>query len=144
MTDCGATVSAVDPAVFYWYSTEHGLQGLLASHVDDFIWAGNDTFESKVIDKIRRLLSVGQEESDSFKYVGLNIQSQGSTIQVDQEQYLNNIQPIVISKKRATQKGSELNFSEKKPCIQGLDRFFGLQIKQDQTFSLLLVCWQLP
>ncbi|VDH89490.1 Hypothetical predicted protein [Mytilus galloprovincialis] len=52
LNECGGTESKVDPAVFYWYNS-NGLAGVLAVHVDDFLWAGtNLTGLSHADDKI--------------------------------------------------------------------------------------------
>ncbi len=113
MTRCGATVSVVDPAVYYWHDTDtHCLKGVLASHVDDFIWAGNEGFEGSVVNQIRKLLNVGNEESVSFKYVGLNLKSSSSYITLDQKQYINSINSIDISKGRLFDKSSKLEPDE--------------------------------
>ena len=37
-------MSKVDPAVIYWMDGEE-LEGLLACHVDDFIWEGTENFK---------------------------------------------------------------------------------------------------
>lgn len=50
MVKCGASISTVDPTVFYWFKNGK-LNGLLASHVDDFIWAGEDSFKTDIIDR---------------------------------------------------------------------------------------------
>ena len=47
---CGATMSKVDPAVFYWLDGE--LEGILACHVDDFIWGGTENFKQTVVQAI--------------------------------------------------------------------------------------------
>lgn len=41
MQNVGATVSKVDPAVFYWLDDSCKVMGVLVSHVDDFIWGGS-------------------------------------------------------------------------------------------------------
>lgn len=112
MIKCGATTSNVDPAIFYWNSEGSGLKGILASHVDDFLWAGNNNFEQTVISQVRMLLNVGQEESDSFRYIGLDLCSLGGNILLSQKHYANSIQPIQISKNRASQKDSKLDTTE--------------------------------
>ena len=37
-------VSKIDPSIFYWFDKE-GLYGILAVHVDDFLWAGSNKFQ---------------------------------------------------------------------------------------------------
>lgn len=42
-------MSKVDPAVFYWLDQDCTVIGLLACHVDDFIWGGTQSFSTTVI-----------------------------------------------------------------------------------------------
>ncbi|VDI51209.1 Hypothetical predicted protein [Mytilus galloprovincialis] len=53
LNECGGIESKVDPAVFYWYNS-NGLAGVLAVHVDDFLWAGTNLFETEIISKNKR------------------------------------------------------------------------------------------
>ena len=111
LTENGASVSFVDPAVFYWFE-DNELKGVLAVHVDDFIWAGSHEFESKVINRIRSSFLVSTEENGIFKYVGLRLSHGAETIELDQFSYIENILPIVITKARTLQKERLLNQSE--------------------------------
>ena len=72
LTENGASVSCVDPAVFYWFE-DNELKGILAVHVDDLIWEGSHEFESKVINRIRSSFLVSIEENGIFRYVGLRL-----------------------------------------------------------------------
>jgi len=62
MIQNGAKMSRVDPAVFYWVKTDGDLHGVLACHVDDFIWGGSTEFANTVIDKIRSTFMIGRED----------------------------------------------------------------------------------
>lgn len=112
MIACGAKMSLIDPAVFYWLDDDENLVGVLASHVDDFIWAGNKVFEDSVIERVRSLLDVGREESDVFKYVGLNLVSHDDNISIDQTSYLSCLHPVSLDKCRLRNKDSVLNENE--------------------------------
>ena len=105
MRDCGAFVSKVDPAVFYWLNDNGSLYGVLASHGDDFFWSGSDKFEQEIIEKVRTQLKVGKEDSETFKYIGMEIRSEGEEIQLNQIHYSDSIQPLVIEKSRARHAG---------------------------------------
>ena len=80
MTELGARTSKVDPAVFYWTDGNGSLKGVLACHVDDFIWGGTEQFEAQVIQKMRAKLNVGKEESIAFRYIGIELQHQNDSI----------------------------------------------------------------
>ena len=80
LEQCKVNVSKVDPAVFYWKDNNGRVQGILACHVDDFLWACSVEFEEKVINNIRSTFSVGkdeQEENGSFPYVGIELSKHG-------------------------------------------------------------------
>ena len=53
MLKTGATMSQVDLAVFYWLDEHCSVTGILACHVDDFIWGGSHIFATIVIPHIR-------------------------------------------------------------------------------------------
>ena len=62
----------MDPAVFYWHDS-NGIFGILAIHVDDFLWAGSEEFKDTVIVKLRKQFNVGKEPCESFTYIGLKL-----------------------------------------------------------------------
>lgn len=69
------TVSKVDSAVFYWLDDLYKVTGVLACHVDDFMWGGSDMFSTVVIPKLKAAFQVGREEHNSFSYVGIELHS---------------------------------------------------------------------
>jgi hypothetical protein len=113
MQECGAKVSSVDPAVFYWLDEDGNLRGVLASHVDDFIWAGSVEFEKSVIPAIRDIFLVGREESRIFSYVGMKVVADiEDEILLSQEQYVDNLKPIEIDRARYLSKDLFLTQAE--------------------------------
>ena len=68
MIDMGANMSKVDPAVFYWLNEKREVIGIVASHVDDFIWSGRPDFEKSVVDKIRTTFCVGKGGQNMVVY----------------------------------------------------------------------------
>jgi len=107
MTEQGAFMSKVDPTVFYWKDKEDTVMGILACHVDDFIWSGNRDFD-KIMNNIRTIFQVGKEDEHAFKYCGINLTSNGSEIFLDQNRYTDNISPIYVDPTRALEKDSPL------------------------------------
>nr|XP_039274020.1 uncharacterized protein LOC120347974 [Styela clava] len=64
----GARISVVDPALFYYF--DHDLKGVIALHVDDFLWGGSEEFERKFIKSLREQFKSGSElliEADVLK-----------------------------------------------------------------------------
>ena len=57
----GAVVSKYDQAIFTWYFGDK-LHGIIVTHVDDFCFAGLETFQAKVIERLRHLFKIKSEE----------------------------------------------------------------------------------
>ena len=76
--------SIYDHALFFWH--EDGiLQGIIASHVDDFIFGGSKVFISEVINPLKEIFCISHEEAIMFKYTGLHIKQCLSEILVIKE-----------------------------------------------------------
>ena len=58
----GANVSLVDPGLFYW-KERYVLVGILACHIDDMIWGGNENFKINVIDNLKNTFMFDLEET---------------------------------------------------------------------------------
>ena len=56
----GVTKSKFDEAVFFWHSNSI-LEGVIASHVDDFLWSGSDKFKDKIIQKLTNTFKISSE-----------------------------------------------------------------------------------
>ena len=66
----GAKVSSVDPGLFCW-KEHYKLVGILACHVGDMIWRGNENFKINVIDNLKNAFMFGSEETKAFIYLGI-------------------------------------------------------------------------
>lgn len=63
-------MSQVDIAVFYWQNEQSEVTGVLACHVDDFLWARSDHFVTNVIPVLKSTFHVGHEEQESLFICG--------------------------------------------------------------------------
>ena len=59
-------MSVYDNALLLWHDAAGNLMGILAMHVDDFIFCGNKTFQRNVISELKRI-KVGTHENGNFK-----------------------------------------------------------------------------
>ncbi len=82
--------------------------GILASHVDDFIWGGTDAFSTTIIPQLKAAFQVGQKEHDRFSYIGIEVHSLEDEMHIQQGTYINNLQPIPVDSTRATQHEASL------------------------------------
>ena len=112
LLECSAMISKVDPAVFYWKDENNDVHGILACHVDDFIWGGDQMFVEAVIPKLRSMFNVGREETETFKYVGIELEQREKILHLRQQDYVNNLVPIELSKARSMQQDYPLTNEE--------------------------------
>lgn len=103
----------VDLAVFFWKDQSCNVMGVLACHVDDFMWGGTETFSTTVIPHLRSMFQVGREEHNTFGYVGMDFETTKGKVQVHQDNYIQHIQPILIDPSRAVEHNSPLCEKEK-------------------------------
>ena len=108
---CGCEQSIYDPALFIYRDTEtEELCGIVGTHVDDFIHAGNSKFEAQVMEVIYKEFTVGTREVRKFRYTGFNINQADKQIVVDQMEYIRKVK-IQEPKERKT-KNQPLNEEE--------------------------------
>ena len=113
MVTHGCQVSSVDPALFLWHEAGE-LIGIIAVHVDDFLWSGIKQFESNIINKLRQTFKIGREDSKCFKYLGLDIvHADNGDIKVIQNSYVDSVQPITIDSSRKHDSSLPINADEK-------------------------------
>ena len=109
-------------------------------HVDDFLFAGSETFNRAVIDPISEKYKVGRRLHEHFKYVGLNVvQNSNNTITVDQEQYASGIEEININTNRKSDKEAPLNHQEanKLKSVAGQLNWLATQTRPDLRYTAL-------
>lgn len=91
--DLGASPSNHDKAMFIW-TTNNKIKGILAAHVDDFLYSGNKEFLANTIPQIKSSFQIGTEEENSFKYTGLEITSDSFSINLATSEYSKSITEI--------------------------------------------------
>lgn len=92
----GAVMSKFDSALFYWKHNE-ALHGIVATHVDDFLYCGTELFHNKVIDVIKSKFQISKESEDSFRHLGLEIVQKDTDILLHQDNYIQEIQPLTLN-----------------------------------------------
>ena len=80
-------------SLFFWMK-DGKLQGLLAVHVDDFMYAGENSFMEQVIDEFIKIFDIGSSSNSSFTYLGLRISSSKRGVTVDQIPYTESLEHI--------------------------------------------------
>ena len=92
----GCVRNTLDPALFMVYH-DSKLAGVLVSHVDDFLHAGNAHFD-KVMDKLYARFQAGSIQISTFTYTGYHISQnvEDFSIVLDQHAYLQGIDVPVL------------------------------------------------
>lgn len=99
-------------ASFFFFKSDRGLEGIIVSHIDDFLHAGTDIFQDKIIKSLVENFTAGKEEEKTFSYVGLQIRQEFNGIYVDQLQYIDNLEIKKTDKEECKNKDRCLNPSE--------------------------------
>ena len=85
--------------VFYYRHDKNGdLDGMISSHVDDFILAGSDAFFKKITQKIAEKLEISKLEDNEFRFTGMDVKKEGDVIVVSMEDYAKSLEKIDIRK----------------------------------------------
>ena len=88
LTSLGAKQATCDKGLFIWEDRSGGgLCGVLAAHVDDFVFCGDEYFHMTILPKIRSTFHIGTEEEQRFKYLGLSISEVPRGIELNLEDY---------------------------------------------------------
>lgn len=98
-THIGLVRSQCDPAVFI-YRINGVTNGILLTHVDDFLYGGSREFLNEVVPKIKEFFDIREEQMNNFKFCGINIKTincDDGTFKIiysctDKIQFLNKIQ----------------------------------------------------
>ena len=136
MRKIGGKVSKMDPAIFFWEDESRKIQGILACHVDDFLYSGSEKFKEKE-DCLRKEFTVGKEKEGSFKYVGIKIQQKDHKILMDQNDYAKGLSLITMTKDREKDKQGPVTEEERKEMRAKIGQllWLGRQTRPDLLFD---------
>lgn len=104
--------STLDHSLYYKHSPNGDLQGIMISHIDDFLHGGISSFQNSVMKPLRQRFIAGKLVEGEFKYVGFQIAQNNEGIVLNQFDYIESISIPVISHGRLAQKRSVLNVNE--------------------------------
>ena len=109
----GCVQSTFDPAMFMKYDSDSRLIGIIATHVDDFIHAGNEAFRTNVTKKLAEIFKMGKTESRKFKYVGYEVEQFKEGIKISQREYADKVEIPEMNPARLKFQEDELTPEEK-------------------------------
>ena len=74
------------------------MEGLVSSHVDDFILAGTEMFLEEITSKIAQKLEISKLDDNEFRFTGMDVKKDGDLIVVSMEDYAKSLEKIEIRK----------------------------------------------
>ena len=81
----------------FTYVKKGKLHGLIATHSDDLIMAGDKVFEEDIERKLKMSFQFSKIEENSFKYCGCYItRREDGSIELDQQEYIENLEEIAV------------------------------------------------
>ena len=80
-----------DEAFYYCHDEEGNLEGMISSHVDDFVLAGMRKFIEEITMKIKEKLDILKLEDDVFRFTGIDVTKEEDRIIVSMDEYANSL-----------------------------------------------------
>ena len=114
---------------------------MLVSHVDDFVYSGTDGWQQRVMDSLMEEFKISAHFKGSFKYIGLNVVQGRSSVQVDQQKYVECLKEINLSPERLKQKDDILSLEEKAllRSVSGQLLWASTQTRPDISFDACVI-----
>ena len=108
----GGKMSKFDKAFFLWHDKEGNLRGIIALHVNDFVYCGTCEWVKNVTEPLMKIFQISKSCQGCFRYLGLNVVQTNDAIYIDQDTYVYDLNQVVIDRERSLQKDSLLNKKE--------------------------------
>ena len=87
--------------------------GMLILHVDDACYGGTGTVFQQPMEQLKQTLTIGAERQDDFTFLGRHVvQKQDFTIEIDQHEYVMQLEKIKLTKERISKPTSKLTDKE--------------------------------
>nr|XP_039252849.1 uncharacterized protein LOC120330085 [Styela clava] len=105
------------------------------------MWSGSQTFEKKIITKLRETFQVGNEETSCFKYVGLQINEHKDRVSLNQNEYISSLNPIHLSHQRKTDLDARLTHLESEALQSKISQLLWIstQSRPDISFDTCIL-----
>ena len=136
LLELGCSVSSVDPSLFF-LERQGVLHGVLVSHIDDFLHAGDSEFEKCVMEPLRKRFIAGKVEEQRFRYIGFDVNQTAEGIKISMDDYVekrSTFQPI-----KPGEQDRELSKEEKKEfrSVVGMLNWVAQGTRPDRSFEVI-------
>ena len=118
LLNSGCSMSVLDKSVFRYYSNNK-LLGIMVTHVDDVLYAGNAEFNRVIIQHLKKDFKISRMTTGVFTYLGWSVKQEKGCITVDQKNYADGIKPVLLSASRKKNVDEDLT-AEEQTSYQGL------------------------
>ena len=85
--ECKLRILDGDEAFYFRHDEKGNLEGMVSSHVDDFILAGTDKYSEVITRKIEEKLDISNLEDNEFRFTGMDVKKDGDVIVASMEDY---------------------------------------------------------
>ena len=109
----GMVVCTYDRAVFT-YRADNSVDGIILIHVDDLLYFGSQRFLDEIIQPFKCFFKISREETQAFRYVGINIQQGEDHLKIEQQNYVDSLEVDIIPKDALRDPQRVANDEEKK------------------------------
>ena len=140
LKDLKGIVSKFDNALFIWHNDEGKLEGILAMHVDDFVYCGTSKWLNTVVTDVIKTFKISKNSQGCFSYLGLNINQTCDAVFVDQYAYVKDLKSIELDKRRQQSKDEKLTEEERRELrrVSGQLLWLTSNTRPDAAFDS---CW---
>ena len=124
----GSKQSVGNPSFFY-LKMEDKLEGVIVSHIDDFLHTGSKNFDEQIVKPLKVKFSAGSEEEENFSDVGFQVTQTPSGILLHQLPYIAGLDASTWSSDALNDKQRDLTTKEQTEfralvgslnwCVQG-------------------------
>lgn len=107
--------SSLDPSVYCKFNqsgSDSTLSGMLLSHIDDFLHAGDGNFDRSVMGPLRTRFIAGKVQDQNFSYVGFQIVQKEHGITLDMNEYVEGVEIPKVDIDRQKDKSDLLSSKE--------------------------------
>ena len=136
LSKAGCKCSKADPAVYYYFTSCS--EGVLITHVDDFMWSGTEKFRRSVIERIKNIFKISEENSEAFRYVGIEVFQDDQGVHIGQRKYTEELQEIKIDLSNKESNDRLITEDERKSLrsVVGQLNWLATQTRPDLSFSV--------
>ena len=95
LVKAGCESCLLDPAMYLHFTVdreEKKLEGMALTHVDDVLHGGSEDFDKNVMGSVKSSFKFGLEETQAFRYVGMNMTQTETGILIDQDHYVKGLE----------------------------------------------------